>query len=137
MQYEKPPINTICLGQAASMGAVLLGAGTKGKRFALPSARVLIHQPMGGFQGQATEIDIHAREILKIRGRLNEILAKHTGQPLDKIAQDTERDYFMSGEEAKKYGLIDEVISRPPKGTKDLLKGQELKDLGKDGGKEK
>ena len=119
------------------MGALLLGAGTKGKRFALPSARVLIHQPMGGFQGQATEIDIHAREILKIRGRLNEILAKHTGQPLDKIAQDTERDYFMSGEEAKKYGLIDEVISRPPKGTKDLLKGQELKDLGKDGGKEK
>ena len=137
MQYVKPPINTICLGQAASMGALLLGAGTKGKRFALPNARVLIHQPMGGFQGQATEIDIHAREILKIRGRLNEILAKHTGQPLDKIAQDTERDYFMSGEEAKKYGLIDEVISRPPKATKDLLKGQELKDLGKDGGKEK
>ena len=137
MQYVKPPINTICLGQAASMGALLLGAGTKGKRFALPNARVLIHQPMGGFQGQATEIDIHAREILKIRGRLNEILAKHTGQALDKIAQDTERDYFMSGEEAKRYGLIDEVISRPPKGTKDLLKGQELKDLGKDGGKEK
>lgn len=137
MQYVKPPINTICLGQAASMGALLLAAGAKGKRFALPNARVLIHQPMGGFQGQATEIDIHAREILKIRGRLNEILAKHTGQPLDKIAQDTERDYFMSGEEAKKYGLIDEVISRPPKGTKDLLKDQELKDLGKDGGKEK
>ncbi len=137
MQYVKPPINTICLGQAASMGALLLAAGTKGKRFALPNARVLIHQPMGGFQGQATEIDIHAREILKIRGRLNEILAKHTGQPLDKIAQDTERDYFMSGEEAKKYGLIDEVISRPPKATKDLLKDQELKDLGKDGGKEK
>lgn len=137
MQYVKPPINTICLGQAASMGALLLAAGAKGKRFALPNARVLIHQPMGGFQGQATEIDIHAREILKIRGRLNEILAKHTGQPLDKIAQDTERDYFMSGEEAKKYGLIDEVISRPPKSAKDLLKDQELKDLGKDGGKEK
>lgn len=137
MQYVKPPITTICLGQAASMGALLLAAGAKGKRFALPNARVLIHQPMGGFQGQATEIDIHAREILKIRGRLNEILAKHTGQPLDKIAQDTERDYFMSGEEAKKYGLIDEVISRPPKSTKDLLKDQELKDLGKDGGKEK
>ena len=137
MQYVKPPINTICLGQAASMGALLLGAGTKGKRFALPNARVLIHQPMGGFQGQATEIDIHAREILKIRGRLNEILAKHTGQALDKIAQDTERDYFMSGEEAKKYGLIDEVITRPPKAMKDLLKDQESKHLGKDGAKEK
>ncbi|HKW86077.1 MAG TPA: ATP-dependent Clp endopeptidase proteolytic subunit ClpP [Nitrospiraceae bacterium] len=137
MQYVKPPINTICLGQAASMGALLLAAGTKGKRFALPNARVLIHQPMGGFQGQATEIDIHAREILKMRERLNEILAKHTGQPLDKIAQDTERDYFMSGDEAKKYGLIDEVITRPPKSMKDLLKAQESKDLGKDGGKEK
>src|SRR3990170_3279135 len=101
MQYVKPPINTICLGQAASMGALLLAAGTKGKRFALPNARIMIHQPMGGFQGQATEIDIHAREILKIRERLNEILAKHTGQPLEKIANDTERDYFMSGEEAK------------------------------------
>ena len=92
MQYVKPPINTICLGQAASMGAFLLTAGTKGKRFALPNARIMIHQPMGGFQGQATEIDIHAREILKIRERLNEIMAKHTGQPLEKIAQDTERD---------------------------------------------
>src|SRR5262245_58170372 len=90
MQYVKPPINTICLGQAASMGALLLTAGTKGKRFALPNARVMIHQPMGGFQGQATEIDIHAREILKIRERLNEIMAKHTGQPLEKISQDTE-----------------------------------------------
>jgi ATP-dependent Clp protease protease subunit len=115
MQYVKPPINTICLGQAASMGAFLLTAGTKGKRFALPNARVMIHQPMGGFQGQATEIDIHAREILKIRERLNEIMAKHTGQPLEKISQDTERDYFMSAEEAKRYGLIDEVITRPPK----------------------
>ncbi len=95
MQYVKPSINTICLGQAASMGAFLLTAGTKGKRYALPNARVMIHQPMGGFQGQATEIDIHAREILKIRERLNEIMAKHTGQPLDKISQDTERDYFM------------------------------------------
>lgn len=119
MQYVKPPINTICLGQAASMGAFLLTAGTKGKRFALPNARVMIHQPMGGFQGQATEIDIHAREILKIRERLNEIMAKHTGQPLDKISQDTERDYFMSADEAKRYGLIDEVITRPPKVAKD------------------
>jgi ATP-dependent Clp protease protease subunit len=112
MQYVKSPINTICLGQAASMGALILTAGTKGKRFALPNARVMIHQPLGGFSGQATEIDIHAREILKIRDRLNEIMAYHTGQPLEKIANDTERDYFMSGEEAKEYGLIDEVIVR-------------------------
>jgi ATP-dependent Clp protease protease subunit len=137
MQYVKPSINTICLGQAASMGALLLAAGTKGKRFALPNARVMIHQPMGGFQGQATEVDIHAREILKIRERLNEILAKHTGQPLDKIAADTERDYFMSGEEAKKYGLIDEVITRPPKVVKDLIKGQDSKDHLKDGKEKK
>lgn len=119
MQYVKPPINTICLGQAASMGALLLTAGTKGKRFALPNARVMIHQPMGGFQGQATEIDIHAREILKIRERLNEILVKHTGQPLEKIQNDTERDYFMAADEAKRYGIIDEVITRPPKIIKD------------------
>jgi ATP-dependent Clp protease, protease subunit len=132
MQYVKPPINTICLGQAASMGAFLLTAGTKGKRFALPNARVMIHQPMGGFQGQATEIDIHAREILKIRERLNEIMAKHTGQPLEKISQDTERDYFMSAEEAKLYGLIDEVITRPPK----LLKAVSV-DAGKDVAKDK
>ena len=112
MQYVKPPITTICLGQAASMGALLLTAGSKGKRYALPNARVMIHQPMGGFQGQATEIDIHAREILKIRERLNQIMAEHTGQSLDKISQDTERDYFMSGTEAKDYGLIDEVIVR-------------------------
>ncbi len=130
MQYVKPPINTICLGQAASMGALLLTAGTKGKRFALPNARVMIHQPMGGFQGQATEIDIHAREILKIRERLNEIMAKHTGQPLDKIAQDTERDYFMSGEEAKTYGLIDEVITRPPKMAKEAGSLSATKDGG-------
>lgn len=133
MQYVKPPITTICLGQAASMGALLLAAGTKGKRFALPNARVMIHQPMGGFQGQATEIDIHAREILKIRERLNDILARHTGQPLEKIAQDTERDYFMSGEEAKKYGIIDEVITRTPK----IAKGLEQSESGKDGAKEK
>jgi ATP-dependent Clp protease protease subunit len=132
MQYVKPPINTICLGQAASMGAFLLTAGTKGKRFALPNARVMIHQPMGGFSGQATEIDIHAREILKIRERLNEIMAKHTGQPLEKISQDTERDYFMSAEEAKRYGLIDEVITRPPK----LLKSV-ASDAGKDATKDK
>ena len=112
MQYVKSPITTICLGQAASMGALLLTAGTKGKRFALPNARVMIHQPMGGFQGQATEIDIHAKEILKIRERLNHIMAGHSGQPLEKIERDTERDYFMSGEEAKAYGLIDEVIVR-------------------------
>ncbi|MBH0176646.1 MAG: ATP-dependent Clp endopeptidase proteolytic subunit ClpP, partial [Nitrospira sp.] len=118
MQYVKPPINTICLGQAASMGALLLTAGTRGKRFALPNARVMIHQPLGGFQGQATEIDIHAREILKIRERLNEIMAKHTGQTIEKISHDTERDYFMSAEEAKRYGLIDEVITRPPKVVK-------------------
>ena len=131
MQYVKPPINTICLGQAASMGAFLLTAGTKGKRFALPNARIMIHQPMGGFQGQATEIDIHAREILKIRERLNEIMAKHTGQPLEKIAQDTERDYFLSAEEAKRYGLIDEVITRPPKLLK-AISGDAGKDAAKD-----
>jgi ATP-dependent Clp protease protease subunit len=131
MQYVKPPINTICLGQAASMGAFLLTAGTKGKRFALPNARVMIHQPMGGFQGQATEIDIHAREILKIRERLNEIMAKHTGQPLEKISQDTERDYFMSADEAKRYGLIDEVITRPPKLLK-AVSGDAGKDVAKD-----
>ncbi|TLY24148.1 MAG: ATP-dependent Clp endopeptidase proteolytic subunit ClpP [Nitrospirae bacterium] len=132
MQYVKPPINTICLGQAASMGAFLLAAGTKGKRFALPNARVMIHQPMGGFQGQATEIDIHAREILKIRERLNEIMAKHTGQPLERISLDTERDYFMAAEEAKRYGIIDEVITRPPK----LLKAV-IGDTGKDSNKDK
>lgn len=114
IQYIKSPVSTICIGQAASMGALLLAAGARGKRYALPNARVMIHQPMGGFQGQATDIDIHAREILKMRERLNEILAKHTGQPIDKIRTDTERDYFMSGEEAKIYGLIDEVIERAP-----------------------
>ncbi len=110
IQYIKSPVSTICIGQAASMGALLLSAGTRGKRYALPNARVMIHQPMGGYQGQATEIEIHAREILKIRERLNEILAKHTGQPIEKIRTDTERDYFMSGEEAKAYRLVDEVI---------------------------
>ncbi len=114
MQYIKSPVSTICLGQAASMGALLLGAGARGKRFALPNTRVMIHQPMGGFQGQATDIDIHAREILKIRERLNEIIAKHTGQTIEKIRTDTERDYFMSGEEAKTYGVVDEVIEKAP-----------------------
>lgn len=117
MQYVKPPISTICLGQAASMGAFLLAAGAKGKRYALPNARVMIHQPMGGFQGQATEIDIQAKEILKIRERLNQVLSRHTGQPLEKIEQDTERDYFMSGEESKAYGIIDSVITRDTRAT--------------------
>ena len=133
MQYVKPPINTICLGQAASMGALLLTAGAKGKRYALPNARVMIHQPLGGFQGQATEIDIHAKEILKIRERLNDIMAKHTGQPIEKISHDTERDYFMSAEEAKKYGLIDEVITRQTKPLKSVEPG----DTAKDGAKSK
>jgi len=111
MQYVKPDIATYCIGQAASMGALLLAAGTKGKRFALPHSRVMIHQPMGGFSGQATEIEIHAREILKMRDTINSILASHTGQPLEKIQADTDRDFFMSGEEAKTYGIVDEVIT--------------------------
>ncbi|RMD56647.1 MAG: ATP-dependent Clp protease proteolytic subunit, partial [Nitrospirae bacterium] len=111
MQYIKPDIATYCLGQASSMGALLLAAGTKGKRYALPHSRIMIHQPMGGFQGQATDIEIHAREILRLRRVLNEILVKHTGQPYEKIEADTERDFFMSGEESKAYGLIDEVIT--------------------------
>ena len=111
MQYIKPKVSTLCLGQASSMAAILLAAGEKGMRFSLPSSRILIHQPMGGFQGQATDIDIHAREILKMRGRLNEILAQHTGQPLERISEDTERDYFMSPEEALAYGVVDEVIT--------------------------
>lgn len=109
MQYVRPPVATICIGQAASMASLLLAAGAKGKRYSLPYSRILIHQPMGGVQGQATEIEIHAREILRMRGFLNEILSRHTGQPLEKIAQDTERDYFMSAQEAKEYGIIDEV----------------------------
>lgn len=112
MNYLKSPVSTICIGQAASMGALLLGAGTKGKRFSLPHARVMIHQPIGGFQGQATDIEIHAKEILKLKDTLNQILSKHTGQPIEKIAADTDRDFFMSGEDAKQYGLIDEVITK-------------------------
>jgi len=111
MQYIKPKVSTLCLGQASSMGALLLAAGEKGMRYTLPHSRILIHQPMGGFSGQATDIDIHAREILKMREELNQILAHHTGQPLEKIAADTERDYFMSGEAALDYGIIDKVIA--------------------------
>ncbi|MGQ9824716.1 MAG: ATP-dependent Clp endopeptidase proteolytic subunit ClpP [Desulfotomaculales bacterium] len=111
MQYVKPPVSTICLGQAASMASFLLAAGTKGKRYALPYARIMLHQPLGGVQGQATDIDIHAREILRLRDIINDLLAKHTGQPKDKIARDTERDFFMSAAEAKDYGIIDEVFT--------------------------
>ncbi|RLB41851.1 MAG: ATP-dependent Clp endopeptidase proteolytic subunit ClpP [Deltaproteobacteria bacterium] len=111
MQYIKPDVATICMGQTTSMAALLLAAGAKGKRYALPHARIMIHQPLGGAQGQATDIDIHAREILKIRDLLNEILAKHTGQDIEKIRQDTERDFFMSAYEAKEYGIIDKVIT--------------------------
>jgi len=125
MQYIKPAIATICVGQAASMGSLLLAAGTKGKRYALPNARIMIHQPSGGFQGQATDISIQAEEIIKIRKRLDEILAKHTGQTIDKIHSDSERDYFMSAEEAKAYGLVDEVIVRAPKGLKPSKDGSD------------
>lgn len=111
MQFIKPDVSTLCVGQAASMGSLLLTGGSKGKRYCLPHSRIMIHQPLGGFQGQATDIDIHAREILKVRERLNTILAKHTGQSIDKIQQDTERDNFMSADEAKEYGLVDDVLS--------------------------
>ena len=112
MQYVRCDIVTLCMGQAASMGALLLTAGAKGKRFALPNSRILIHQPMGGFQGQATDIDIHAQEILRMRNDLNKILAFHTGQNIRKIRKDTDRDYFMNAEEAKKYGIIDKVLDK-------------------------
>ena len=112
MSYIKPDISTLCIGQASSMGAILLTGGTKGKRFALPNSRIMIHQPLGGFQGQATDIEIHAQEILKIRTKLNEILSQHSGKDIDKVSQDTERDNFMSGDEAVKYGLIDKVIDK-------------------------
>jgi len=110
MQFIKPDVSTLCIGQAASMGALLLAGGAEGKRFGLPNSRVMIHQPLGGFQGQATDIDIHAREILSMRERLNTILANHTGQPLEKIGDDTERDNFMSADEAAEYGMIDSVL---------------------------
>ena len=111
MSYIKPDISTLCIGQASSMGAVLLTGGTKGKRFALPNSRIMIHQPLGGFQGQASDIEIHAKEVLKIRTKLNEVLSKHSGQKIETIETDTERDNFMSGEEACEYGLIDKEIS--------------------------
>ncbi|NTW07382.1 MAG: ATP-dependent Clp endopeptidase proteolytic subunit ClpP [Syntrophaceae bacterium] len=114
MQHIKPAVSTVCMGQAASMAAVLLAAGEKGKRFALPHARILIHQPLGGFQGQATDIDIQAKEILRLKDELNSILADLTGKSLVQITQDTERDYYMSSEQAKEYGLIDEVMSKKP-----------------------
>jgi len=110
MQYVKPCIATYCIGQAASMGALLLSAGAKGKRFSLPHSRIMLHQPMGGFQGQATDIEIHAREILRMKETLNQILSNHTGQSLERIQADTDRDFFMSGEEAKDYGIVDNVI---------------------------
>lgn len=112
MQFIKPDVSTMCIGQAASMGALLLAGGAEGKRYCLPHSRMMIHQPLGGFQGQASDFEIHAREILTIRDRLNKILADHTGQPIDVIAKDTDRDNFMSGEEAVKYGLIDQVASK-------------------------
>ena len=112
MQYLKAPVSTICVGQAASMGAVLLAAGAPGKRFALPNARVMIHQPLGGFQGQATDIGIHAKEILRMRECLNGILAKHTGVDLEKVSADTERDFFMDSETARSYGIIDSIVER-------------------------
>jgi ATP-dependent Clp protease protease subunit len=114
MQFIKPDVSTLCIGQAASMGAVLLAAGAEGKRHALPNSRVMVHQPLGGFQGQATDIEIHAKEILSIRERLNGILAHHTGQNIDQIQKDTDRDNFMSSEEAQKYGLIDSVLDSRP-----------------------
>ncbi len=112
MQYLKAPVSTICVGQAASMGALLLAAGRKGKRYALPHSRIMIHQPLGGFQGQASDIKIHAEEILKLRDTLNQILADHTGQDLERIAADTERDFFMGSEAAKKYGIVDDIVRR-------------------------
>lgn len=111
MQFIKPDVSTICMGQAASMGAFLLTAGAKGKRFCLPNSRVMIHQPLGGYQGQATDIEIHAREILKVKGRMNELMALHTGQSLEQIERDTERDCFLSAPEAVEYGLVDSILT--------------------------
>ena len=112
MQYLKAPVSTICVGQAASMGALLLAAGTSGKRYALPHSRIMIHQPLGGFQGQATDISIHAQEILRLKETLNSILAEHTGQQISQLSSDTERDFFMGSEAAKEYGIIDDIVSR-------------------------
>jgi ATP-dependent Clp protease protease subunit len=114
MQYIRPDVSTFCVGQAASMGAVLLAAGAAGKRSALPNSRVMLHQPWGGARGQAADIDIQAREILKLRDRLNELLAHHTGKPVDEIARDSERDYYLSGEEARAYGVVDQVVAHRP-----------------------
>ena len=112
MQYVKPKISTLCMGQAASMGSLLLAAGAKGKRFALPHSRIMLHQPLGGFQGQASDVEIHAKEILKMREELNQVYVKHTGQAVEKISRDTDRDFFLSAEEAKAYGVVDEIVSR-------------------------
>lgn len=125
MQYIKPDIATVCIGQATSMGALLLAAGTTGKRYSLPSARIMIHQPMGGVQGQASDIALQAKEILRLKDTLNDILAKHTGKPLDQIQEDTDRDFFMSGEESKKYGIIDHVIR--DRDDLDLIEGKNNK----------
>src|SRR5436853_1401595 len=138
MQYLHCDVATICMGQAASMGAFLLASGTKGKRYALPHGRVMIHQPLAGFQGQATDIDIHAREILKMRDTLNELLSKHTGQPISKIKEDTERDYFLSPDAAKAYGLIDEVLITAKKKPEGLGGGKDReKDKDRDKDKDK
>ncbi|MFA5479706.1 MAG: ATP-dependent Clp endopeptidase proteolytic subunit ClpP [Candidatus Muiribacteriota bacterium] len=126
MQYIKPPVSTICIGQAASMGAVLLAGGSPGKRYTLPNSRIMIHQPLGGAQGQATDMEIRVKEILKFKDLLNGILAKHTGQPLKRIMKDTERDYFMSAEEALEYGLVDKIIE--PRKNIELLKGSDKND---------
>jgi ATP-dependent Clp protease protease subunit len=125
MQYIKPDVATICMGQCASMGALLLAAGTKGKRYALPHSRVMIHQPMGGVQGQATDIDIQAKEILKIKETVHQILVEHTGQSIKKIRQDTERDFFMSGEEALKYGIVDKIIKKREINPESETKGKD------------
>jgi ATP-dependent Clp protease protease subunit len=117
MQFIKPDVSTLCIGQAASMGALLLCAGAKGKRFCLPNSRVMIHQPMGGFQGQASDIEIHAKEILYLRGKLNEIMAKHTGKTVEQIGRDTDRDNFLSGEEAMQYGLVDRILTSRTEAT--------------------
>lgn len=124
MQFIKPDVSTICLGQAASMGSLLLTGGTKGKRFCLPHSRIMIHQPSGGFEGQASDIDIHAREVLKLRARLNEILAKHTGQTVERIERDSDRDNFMDGSMAVEYGLIDTVLERRQEGPSGGAKGR-------------
>ncbi len=128
MQYIKPGISTLCMGQASSMAALLLAAGAKGKRYALPHSRILIHQPLGGFQGQASDIDIHAKEILRMREELDSILVRHTNQSLEKIQKDTDRDFFMDGQQAKEYGIIDEVITKAEK-----IHKAELKTTGKGG----